>query len=99
MYAQMSVLMEKIGTDYQSAQEAGDAEVKQFLALNLVQYVTSKLEGKEFLFTQENLKGLPQTVSGCAASQADTVKKLNRNRKDYESQKSMILDVLGAYAD
>ena len=38
-------------------------------------------------------------MPNCATVQLDAIHKVNRNRKDYEAQKSMILDVLNAYAN
>lgn len=97
--AQINLILPKVIDDYQAAHTAGDAAEKKFMATKLAPYLKSKLEGKASLFTKENLKSLGPVMAACAQEQSATVLKVNRNRKDYESQKSMILEVLEAYAD
>ena len=99
MLAQVGEVLPSVVEDYQAAHKAGDEEEKKFMAINLVDYMKTKLNGKELIFTQENLQPLAGVMSSCATDLSASVRKVNRNRKDYEAQKSMILDVLSAYAN
>jgi len=96
---QIAAVLPKVISDYQSAQAAGAETEKNFMALNLVEYLKDKLEGKKLIFNQENLQPLSRIMPLCASAQVEAIHKVNRNRKDYEAQKSMILDVLNAYAN
>lgn len=99
LLTQMNAVLPKVIEDYQAANTAGEEALKKFMVINLVDYMKTKLEGKEFLFTQEKLLDLQPAMTACATEQATTIRKVNRNRKDYEAQKGLILDVLNAYAN
>ena len=98
---QLTQLIPLLIKDYQAAAAQGTDGANKFMQLGLADYMKSKLEGKEVLFTQENLKDLSSTMETCLKDDlaGDALRKVARNRKDYESQKSLILDVLSAYAD
>jgi hypothetical protein len=97
--AQALGLLEAFVQDYQKADQGGDSELKALMSGNLVEYFHSKLGEKETLFYRENLNELQSSMLSCLKEQNDSVKKLDGIRKDLESQKSLILDVLYDYAD
>jgi len=98
---QIAQLIPLLIKDYQTAAAQGDEAAAKFMQLPLADYMKSKLDGKENLFARENLTDLPTTLESCLKDDVagDALRKVARNRKDYESQKSLILDVLSAYAD
>ena len=97
---QMNDLVKLVVGDYGVALGQGDDQKKKFLAMNLVPYLEQKLNGKPLLFSRENLQPLAAAISSCAKNDvAVELRNVNRYRKDYEAQKSVILDVLNDYAN
>jgi hypothetical protein len=92
-------LLEAFIQDYQQAEQSGPSQLKAFLGSGLMEYLNTKLEGQEILFSRENMKELSPSLLVCSNEQNDSFKKINQVRKDLESQKSLILDVLNDYAD